>query len=526
MSNFFAKLVPLTVLEHFEHFLLNNPSRAAKFLNHANPHLLEEFSGKKALHIFQQAAKESSGYHSFLQQYQISTKNIHTLEDFNRLVPATDKANYIKQFSFEQRCRQGHLPKTGNIDESGGTSGKATNWIHDFKEEDLLFKAVNFEYNYIFDSGKNKDYLVISAWSTGPWATGIKFCELMERIALVKNTATDPRDIIDTLKMFGTEKHYLIGGYPPFLKNLIDDCSDQINWKDYKIDLITGGEGVPIEWVYYMQKKLLPGAKIVSSYGASDIDIGVGFETPFCFFLRELAFENEKLRKELFGRDELPMLFQYNPLVHYIHNITNEQGQPEFEITLLDRNAALPKVKYALHDEGKKFGYVEMTDLIFKHCPLFLDEFEKRGGKLSEVLHLPFLTIFGRSDGTLSFDGANVFPNQIEGGILRDKRLSKLINRFKMEKRYDKKHTVEFHVHLELKKGVKSSETLKKKAEKSILEELLQVDPDYRESYQHNRKLFPRVSLYKFEHPLFKQDDAKCKNIYMMKNKMATGKEK
>ena len=69
------------------------------------------------------------------------------------------------------------------------------------------------------------------------------------------------------------------------LKNKLAFFSKKIDWKDYKIDLVIGGEGVTLDWVYYVKKRLYSGARIASSYGASDIDIGVGFETPFSFFI-------------------------------------------------------------------------------------------------------------------------------------------------------------------------------------------------------------------------------------------------
>lgn len=511
-----TRIAPYFSIEAVEHFVLENYPRTKTFLNFINPDLLEEISKKKALFMFRLAAKETPAYQKFLKLNRFDPSQIRSIEDFNQLVPQTDKANYIKKYGFEQRCRKGHLPNQGNIDESGGTSGKATNWIHDFREEELLAKAITFEYNYVFE-GDKKNFIVISAWSTGPWATGIKFCELMERIALVKNTDTDPKEVIETLQMFGKDKNYMIGGYPPFIKNMLDDNKDRINWKDYHIDLITGGEGVPIEWVYYVKKLLNPKSKIVSSYGCSDIDIGIGFETPLAFFFRELAHENEKLRIELFGKDDLPMIFQYNPTVHYIREVLNPEGKSEIEMTLLDRKAVSTKIKYNIHDQGKKYSYHDLIKKIEIYHPGWCKEYEKRGGDLKEILHLPFLCIFGRSDGTLSFDGANVFPDQIEEGILNCKELAKITHRFKMEKKYDPQHTAEFHIHVELKEKYKPQEKMKKQYYHSILKELLRANPDYRESYSKNKTIEPKINLYPFEHPLFKQDDQKCKNIYSVR---------
>jgi len=514
-----SKLVhatPLPALQKFENFLLGDYRRIRMFLGTVPPEMLEEISRKKAKHIFKLASKETPAYKNFLARKKVNPKKIRTARLFNEVVPETDKENYIKKYSFEKRCREGHLPKHGNVDESGGTSGKATNWIHDFNEESLLLKAVQFEFNYAF-GGDKKDIFVLSAWSSGPWATGVKFCELMERIALVKNTTTDSKDVINTLKMFGKKRNYLIGGYPPFVKNLIDDNEDVLNWKDYNIDLVIGGEGVTLEWMYHVRSKLNPNSKIVSSYGASDIDIGVGFETPLCFEIREAINRDKDLQLALFGKEGVPMVFQYNPTMHYIQNKLNKEGKQEFHVTFLDWLAALPKIKYNLHDEGKRFSYLGMMKALRKHKPKLYKHLKKSKREQKNILHLPFLCIFGRSDGTLSFDGANVFPSQIEDIVIGDKELSKNTSRFKLEKRHDHQHNTEFHIHVELKKGKKRSKQLQQKYASTFLSELVKVNPDFKESYTKNKKLKPVVNLHVFDDALFKVDDLKAKNIYFVK---------
>jgi phenylacetate-CoA ligase len=509
-----VKHSPTRFLNRFESHILSDFKRAKKFLTTVDPDLLEKISEKKAVNMFQEIAKNTPAYMNFLMKNKVNPRNIKTIENFNRLVPQTTKSNYIKKYSLEMRCVNGQLPKEGSIDESGGTTGPPTNWIHDFREETLLFKAINFEYDYIFD-GITKNHLVISAWSTGPWATGIKFCELMEKVTLVKSASTDPNTVVRTLKLFGKDKNYIIAGYPPFLKTMLDNWSKKIKWKDYKIDLATGGEGVTLEWVNYMKKNLKPGAKILSSYGSSDIDIGVGMETPLCAFIRERAAKNKRLRLELFGKDEIPMVFQYNPGVHYITEFINPDGVVEFEVTLLDKAAAMPKIKYNIQDEGRRYSHNDLINILKKHCPHNLDHFKKTS---LPFLHLPFLCIFGRSDGTLSFDGANVLPNQIESGIMNHPELSKKTKRFKLEKKYNKKHDVEFHLHFELEKDVKPSKKLELTYGKHMLKHLMDSNQDFKESYTKNKTLKPKINMYKHGHPLFKIDELKVKNIYIINN--------
>ena len=119
-----ARIIPLPLIKHIEYFILNNYDRSKRFLNRVNPDFLEEISRKKALKIFKTAAKETPAYKKFLIKNKLNPNIVKSLNEFDALVPETDKANYIKKYSFEERCREGRLPKKGNIDESGGTSGK------------------------------------------------------------------------------------------------------------------------------------------------------------------------------------------------------------------------------------------------------------------------------------------------------------------------------------------------------------------------------------------------------------------
>ena len=512
MLHYLAKILPVGIHEQMESFILKNYGRTRWATTKLSPEFFEVISGKKLLSMFRHAAKNVPGYQKFLAGHGIDPSAIRTVGDFNAQVVETNKDNYIRKYSYEDRCVNGKFPHDGNIDESSGSSGKPTNWIRSIKEESLLFNVAQFEFNYCYDV-KNKQYIVLSAWSTGPWATGIKFCEIIEHSALVKSTDTDVGDIIETLKLFGPKYNYLIAGYPPFLKKLVDEGADKIRWKDFKIDLMTGGEGNIIEWNYYMKDKLGQNCKIVSSYGCSDIDIGIGFETDFSFFIRELCNENRELREALFGHgDKLPMIFQYNPLMHYIRQIPIERADGskiyEYEITLLDKNVVSPKIKYNLKDEGGVIKFNDMLGILGSHVPDFLKRFQKRGHQVEPLLRLPFLYIVDRSDGTISLDGANIYPHQIERCIHRDRELLANVHLFKMALEYNKKKNSVFKVMLELKEGIKPSPLLAKNASSVILRELQNLNYDYRESYTNDKILAPVVALFRYGegpfHPKFK----------------------
>lgn len=498
---------------------MNDYKKAKILVTKSNPEVLEEISKKKLIAVFKHAAKNVPAYADFLKKNNVDVSKIKTFEDYNKFVPQTNKKNYIKKYGYEARCFNGVLPFRGNIDESSGSSGSPTNWIRSVKEEDMLFKAAKFEFNYTFDSD-NKDYIVLSAWSTGPWATGVKFCEIIEHYCLVKNTDTDVENIIKTLKTFGKKYNYIIAGYPPFVKHLLDEGKKKINWKDYNVDIITGGEGIILEWVDYVKNHLKKGAKVISSYGASDIDIGVGFETPFSQLIRKVASKNKKLSMELFGHHEkLPMLFQYNPSMHCITNHINKQGKQEYQISLLDKNVVSPKIKYNLHDEGGVIKYTDMIKLLDKYEPKIAKKLKKFGNKSitkevlkNDVLKLPFLYVVGRSDGTISLDGANVYPHQIEMCLHSHPRLIKSTKSFRIGVDYDKKENINFNIKIHLNKGVKANDNLKQLYHNIILKRLMEINSDFKESYLNDRSIInPCICLHCHDHELF--------NVCRIKNK-------
>ena len=494
-----------------------------KFLNRVDPDVLEEISNRKTLEIFRGSAKTVPAYTSFLKKSKIDFNEIRGIEDFDKLVPITTKENYIKRYSYEDRCRYGKLPEHGSIDESSGSSGIPTEWVRSVEENARLNKDAEFEYFYTYKP-KNKNYILIGAWSLGAWATGIRFAELVEKFSLVKSTGPDVEKIIDTLKIFGNKYNYLIAGYPPFLKTLIDEGKKKINWKDYKVDFVTGGEGFVEAWRDYM-KKNLNNPIIISSYGCSDVDIGIAFETPLSTYIRKRCDKDKRLKKFLFVDDSrLPMIFQYDPIQHHIQNTTRRIGRKkvqEFYITLLDKNVVSPKIKYNVRDEGGKYSFNEITNKLLEYDEDFINDFINQGGIEEDILHLPFLYVYGRSDGTISIDGANVYPEQIDLSIKRDKELSKITSSFKIKLDYDSEKNVRFFIFFELDKDVKFTRSLESKYHDVIVRNLCEINRDFEESYLKDKKVVdPVVEVYNFGEGPFVTEKERIKHQYII-----TGRE-
>jgi phenylacetate-CoA ligase len=136
-------------------------------------------------------------------------------------IPSMDKQNYIKKYSIESRSYGGKLPTKGVVvDESSGSSGTPTSWVRGPYERMLtrIILQIVFAQNT-----SQKPKFVINAFALGAWATGMNVSASLTEVSIIKSTGPDLDKIIHTLQEFGTRYSYVILGYPPFLKNLVDD---------------------------------------------------------------------------------------------------------------------------------------------------------------------------------------------------------------------------------------------------------------------------------------------------------------
>lgn len=358
------------------------------------PDFLAREGDLRARQAFYRALRDVPAYRNFIATHA-SPANA---------VPETDKANYIDAYPIAARCVNGCIPAHDvAIDESSGSTGTPYNWVRSGAERRHNHRFVSYFVRYLYGAGPR---IVVNAFSMGAWSTGINTAIALERNGIVKSTGPDAPKVLETLRAFGPGQPYLIVGYPPFLKRLIDIAeAERFPLKDYRLDALVGGEGMTEGLRDYLLRVC---RKVYSGYGATDLEIGLAGETPLSVAIRRLALRDHVLRSELFGDDpRLPMLFQHIPLVHHIE--TNRNGELLVTITRLD--LLCPRIRYNVHDQGGVARYDEMAATLGRRG-IDIDALAARGG--ARGLRLPFVWIHGRRDYTVSVMGANIYPEDIE----------------------------------------------------------------------------------------------------------------
>lgn len=359
--------------------------------------------------------------------------------------PPTDKASYVTRYDEESRTRSGRWELRGTlVDESSGSSGKPYNWVRGRDElADIHRNVAGF--TALMMRGEPRLF-VINAYSMGAWATGTNTGIAMAKIAMVKNTGPDLDKIVDTLRHFGPGFTYLVSAYPPFLKDLRDRLdAEGWDWTGWRMHGLVGGEGMTEALRDYCEERFLT---VRSGYGASDLTIGIGGETDLTVWLRRALLEDHDLREAVLGAGEsrTPMIFQYNPLETYLE--TTDQG--ELLCTLTSTSVLSPKLRYNIGDEAALMDWHDLASVL-RGNPRWQgparEAFERQGMKL------PLLLLFGRADATISFMGANIYPQDVENGLYTDERRAAQIGSFTLTLEDDAGDATSQHptIHLELR---------------------------------------------------------------------------
>jgi phenylacetate-CoA ligase len=328
----------------------------------------------------------------------------------------------------------------------------------------------------------------------------------------VKNTGPDIAKIVDTLRHFGPGFEYIVTAYPPFLKHLRDALdASSFPWNDFRISGLVGGEGMTEALRDYLEERFV---KVRSGYGASDLTIGVAGETDLSVWLRRRLRVDAVLRDRLLGPDEhrLPMVFQYNPLETYLE--TNADN--DVVCTVNSTSVMAPKVRYNIGDEGRLHTFPDVLAALDPAVrPEALDAWS------TDRMRLPFLFLFGRRDSTVSYMGANIYPQDVEYGLYAGNPMAHLIAGFCLELVEDTDLRSRPVVNVRLRPSAvldpASRDDLARRCADGVVTHLASASRDFAESLREDPSA-ARVEVRVFDHDTgpFTGTDNRIKNVYLM----------
>ena len=454
----------------------------------------------KAYSEFINAKKNVPAYKEFLVSKNFSKPTFNGFLPNLNEIPETDKENYVKIFSIDERCVNGKIPAKGVvIDESSGSSGTATNWARDKKERVMNAKIIQFGLRKLLG---NEPLFIINAFALGPWATGVNITMSCVDISKLKSIGPDKIKIENTIKTFGKNHKYVIMGYPPFLKMLVDNS--EIDWKSHDVSFIFGGESMSEGLRTYLKDKGIK--KIYSSLGASDLELNLAAENDFTISLRNLLNTNEAFKNRLLKfSGALPMIFQYNPADFLIETAPNG----ELIVTVCRPDYIAPKIRYNIHDKGQ----IMQKNKIFK----ILEELNIDKNLLVEPkTDLPILFHYGRSDMTVSFFGANINPNDIQETIYSLPHFASEVNSFCIATTEDLEGNKQLKIAIEINE-FGNIDLFKNEAFKiTFFEQLARINQDFREVQKMlTNKNQTILEFYDFKTGSFANNDIRIKAKYI-----------
>lgn len=445
-----------------------------------------------ALALFHDVALHVPAYKDFLAQHAINPDEYQTTDDFQRL-PELTKQNYLQRYSLANLCRHGQLETCDTIAVSSGSTGKPTFWPRFFSDEMQI--ATRFE-QVFHDSfaADTKRTLAVICFTLGTWVGGMFTANCCRYLAskgypiTVITPGNNKEEIFRVVQELGSAfEQVVLLGYPPFLKDIIDTgIARGIEWQRYQVKLVMAGEVFSEEWRSLVGDRL--GSRnfcydSASLYGTADAGV-LGNETPLSICIRRFLANNPEAARDLFGESRLPTLVQYDPISRF------------FEVKdgtlLFSGNNGIPLVRYNILDNGGIVHYEAMLQFLAKWGFNPVTELHKNGGR--GIRSLPFVYVFGRSNFTVSYFGANIYPENVTVGLEQPVIREWVTGKFVLLLKEDADKNRSLSVVVELAPGIEESEEKKQAIASSILEQLKRLNSEFA-NYVPPEYQMPQVAL-------------------------------
>ncbi|MGH3929614.1 MAG: phenylacetate--CoA ligase family protein [Pseudonocardiaceae bacterium] len=450
---------------------------------------------QRALELFGAVAASVPAYRALLAEHDIDSATVRTVADF-RTLPLLTKDNYLRRHPLAQLCRDGELASCDMIAVSSGSTGEPTFWPRAVADEFAV--AVRFE-QVFHDSfaADRRATLAVVCFALGTWVGGMYTASCCRHLAAkgypitVITPGSNVEEILRVVTALGPQfEQVVLLGYPPFLKGVVDTgLARGVPWPDYHVKLVLAGEVFSEEWRTLMGERLggrEPCFDSASLYGTADAGV-LATETPLSICIRRFLAAHPAVARELFGESRLPTLAQYDPRsrLFEVHDGT----------LLFTGDNGIPLIRYHIADTGGLTSFDAMLAFLADHGFDPVAELGRAEQHGRGIRPLPFVHVFGRSLFTVSYFGANIYPENIAVGLEQPSVAAWVTGKFVMESREDADRDRYLAIAVELALGVVGTEEMRRNIAQSIADSLRRLNSEFTH-YTPPEHQLPQVSLY------------------------------
>ncbi|MES1151200.1 MAG: hypothetical protein ABUL54_04835, partial [Dongia sp.] len=379
----------------------------------------------QALDLLRKVADRVPAYRTLLREQGVDPAGITTPADFARL-PLLDKKNYVKRFPLDDLVLGGKLTRADFFAVSSGSTGEPTFWPRAQADEFPVAQRFEQVFRDAFRAHEKRTLAVI-CFALGTWVGGMFTTACMRHLSakgypVVTATPGNKIDeILRTVTRLAPQfEQTVLLGYPPFLKEVVDaGIRQNVAWPSFDVKLVMAGEVFSETWRDLVAERVgapngsKPDPLRFSSslYGTADAGV-LGQETPVSIAVRRFLADRPEAARTLFGDARLPTLCQYDPTARYFESLPSSDGGGSLCFSGWN---GVPLVRYHIADRGGIMPFDKMMAMLKDLGADPVAAVKSTGGP--EPRRQPFVWVFGRTDFTVSFFGANVFPETISLGL-------------------------------------------------------------------------------------------------------------